>query len=188
MELVDGIKVIGVSGQAGSGKDYIASHILRPLGYLPFSFAWHFKVFLVANQQGTYEEIFHTKPPHIRDLLQKTGTELGRNVYGEFIWVDTVSVWLRLMQEQWGFDKWVIPDIRFFSEVDGVRRLGGKIMRVEAPERVRGNRMPDELRAHKSETELDGYNEFDWFIDNDPNPITPVDEQVNQFLKLFGYV
>jgi hypothetical protein len=176
-------KVIGISGKAGSGKDYITQHYLRPLGYRQFSLAWHFKIWIAGTGQATYDEVFNTKPPHIRKLLQEEGTERGRNVYGPNVWCDVATAWMQLLSETWGEDKFVFPDIRFPNEVEFIQKLGGKCYRVVAPEREALNKLTPEARLHISETALDGYKGFDGIIHNNPSFTETVRAQVRGLLE-----
>lgn len=164
------IKVIGLSGKAGSGKDYIASRIITPkYGYVPFSIAWHVKANLVGKGALTYEEAFITKPPHARHLLQQEATESGRDVYGEDMWLRAADSWMRTIYESWGIQRFVLPDIRFPNEVEYIKKMGGKVFRIVAPNRVARSPLTDEARNHYSETALDDYplDNFDGIIDND---------------------
>ena len=159
--------VIGLAGKAGSGKDFITQHVIRPLGYMQFSLAWHFKVGIVGKGLATHEEVFFTKPPEIRRQLQLEGTEYGRNVYGEDVWCNTTLEWFHVLSENWGIRKFIIPDIRFPNEVQFIRALGGAVYRIHAPVRVEQNKLTPEQRQHPSETSLDDYTEFDGRINND---------------------
>jgi hypothetical protein len=161
-------EVIGISGKAGCGKDYIADHILQPLGYRKISLAWHFKVWLVGKGMATYEEVFVTKPPHVRKMLQLEGTEYGRIPFGEAVWCNTMQTWMQLLNDAWGIDKFVCPDIRFPNEVKFIQDLGGKCIRVQAPKRVAKSGLNAEARAHISEVALDDFDNFDGIVLNDP--------------------
>jgi hypothetical protein len=160
-------KLIGLSGKSGSGKDHIAQHILRPLGYHQFSLSWHFKVETVGLQHGTRQEVFHTKPNHIRQRLQLRGTEEGRMVYGDDVWCRHALEWMYIFEMHWGIDRFVLADIRYPNEVKFVQSNGGLVFRVEAPNRVAQNKLSPEQRQHDSEIALDGYSQFDGTIYND---------------------
>lgn len=164
------IKVIGLSGKAGSGKDYIASRIITPkYGYVPFSIAWHVKANLVGKGALTYEEAFITKPPHARHLLQQEATESGRDIYGQDMWLRAADSWMRTIYESWGIQRFVLPDVRFPNEVEYIKKMGGKVIRIIAPKRVAQSPLSDEARNHYSEVALDEYplDNFDGIIDND---------------------
>lgn len=162
------MELIGLSGKAGTGKDWTFEHYLRPLGYHRWALADAFKITAVGRKQATYDEVFVTKPPHVRAALQKTGTEEGRLVYGESVWCDTALAWMQHLQKTWGVSKFAVTDIRFVNEVQFVQNLGGKVLRLVAPGRYATNAMDDHARLHASETSLDEYNSFDAFVLNDP--------------------
>lgn len=176
-------KLIGLSGKLGVGKDYIFSHYLKPNGYYQVSLAWHFKIWLASRGVATYEELFHTKPPHIRKLLQEEGTERGRDVFGQNIWIDTMFNWMKLYNETWGIDKFSSGDIRFVNECEAIKERGGKIYRIVAPDRNRDNSASPEARNHISETNLDDYTNFDGYIYNDYDA-----KNIPEQLKLYGVI
>lgn len=162
------LDIIGVSGKAGSGKDYVTEHFLRPLGYHRIALADHFKIWAVGRGLATREEVFVTKPPHVRSALQRVGTEEGRNQFGEAIWCNTALAWMEHHAEMWGITNFAVCDVRFVNEVQFVQAQGGRVLRLVAPERVAVNRLTDEARLHPSETSLDDYDGFDAFILTDP--------------------
>ena len=180
------VKIIGLSGKFGTGKDYIASTYFYPRGFRQMSLAWHFKVGLVGKGKATHEEVFETKPPHVRHMLQQEGTELGRNVYGEDIWVDTLVEWVRVLNETWGQTHFIIPDVRFPNEVEGIQRRGGKVIRVTAPERNLNAPYGEEARSHISETALDTYNMFDYVLFNDIKDVATVPSQISLIFEDMG--
>lgn len=159
--------LLGISGKAGTGKDYTA-RLLRETGFRPWSLAWHFKVWIVGQGLATFDEVFVTKPPHVRHLLQQYGTEQGRMVYGDDIWCTTMLTWLQLLGEQWGVERIVVPDVRFPNEVQAIHRAGGKVMRLHAPERAASSGLSLVHRQHVSETALDTFDAFDAIVANDP--------------------
>lgn len=162
------IQVIGLSGHAGSGKDYIAKNILDPMGYKQFSLAWHFKVGLVGEGKATHDETFVTKPNHVRHMLQQKGTEEGRNMYGDDVWLRHATEWMTILSKMWGINKFVIADVRFPNEVEYIRNMGGKVYRIIAPQRELWSPLTLEQRQHLSETALDSYVDFDGYFFNDP--------------------
>jgi hypothetical protein len=114
----------------------------------------HYKVWLVAIGKGTWEEIFYTKPPRIRKMLQEEITAL-RYQYDEHIWLDTMSTWIQALQEIVGVEcaGIAVTDLRFLIEMRGIQDMGGKILLLEAPDQ-QANVAP-KLRGHRSEVELD---------------------------------
>jgi hypothetical protein len=178
------IKVLGLSGQAGSGKDWIYENCLFPMGYKRWALADHFKIWAVGREMCTYEEVFHTKPPKVRKALQTAGTEEGRLIHGEDIWCKTALAWMEHLNNTWKINKFVISDIRFPNEVKFIQEMGGKVLRIEAPTRVLNSSLSEEARQHISETALNGFTEFDAIINNDPEFADTVTDQVNKALGI----
>jgi hypothetical protein len=163
------IKIVGLSGKAGSGKDYIAREVLQPLGFSPVALADQLKTTAIGRGLASYNEVYHTKPPHVRETLQQLGTELGRNVYGEDVWVRSLSAWMQIFYERWGIDRFVITDVRFPNEIKFLHTLGAVVYRIQAPARADNNGLSPELRTHISEIALDREHDlFDGFVPNDP--------------------
>jgi hypothetical protein len=151
---VSNIKLIGVAGQGGAGKDTFYEHVLKPRGFLRWQMTLHYKVWLVSTGRATWREVFYDKPPQVRKILQEEITAL-RHEWGEYIWLDTFTTWLIALREIVGveFAGIAVTDVRFLIEMRGIKAMGGKILHIEAADQ-QANIAP-ELRGHRSETELD---------------------------------
>jgi len=87
------------------------------------------------------------KHEEVRRLLQVIGTNAGREIIGDDVWVDIASEKaLDALEEGFGV---VLTDVRFTNEVDFVRELGGCIVRITRPG-------VGPVNGHISETALDG--------------------------------
>lgn len=167
------VKVLGLSGKARSGKDFLAKNVVVPMGFLPFALADHFKVTVGAKSvlsDGTrfdvdVKQLWETDKDELhRTALQEEGTERGRNVFGENIWVRHLELWFYKLHRVYGFDRFVVTDVRFPNEVEWIQSLGGKVYRIVG----RGG-LNDSREAHASEQALDEYSGFDRIIDNSPS-------------------
>jgi hypothetical protein len=183
-QLVPRITVIGMSGWARAGKDTVADHLVANYGYTKMSFAEPMKRALVALNpkidygnmrlnlswlvdRGGWEEL-KSLSTEIRPLLQRFGTEVGREMFGENFWVD-----LAISQIPDGA-KVVFADVRFPNEADAIRNLHGEVWRI-----TRDGFGP--ANDHISEHALDDYT-FDQAIDNDSDLESlyrVVDERIN---------
>jgi hypothetical protein len=167
--LQNNITVIGLSASAGTGKDYVGK-LIKQYGFHNISLAWHFKIQCISHGEATYEEVFDTKPPRVRRLLQ-------------IIWVNTMFAWMTLYHKDWGIDKFVIPDVRFPNELRAIQKLGGRVYRVT------GDRLGDlteEAWSHPSEQSLtDDMDLYDGFINN--NQGSNLDEQLTSILQETNY-
>ena len=95
------INVIGLAGKLGTGKDYIIENYLKPLikdNKLIVAFADHLKINVASenNDIDIFDCIKSNKSIRVRKKLQKEGTENGRNIYGDDIWIKKLENWILL--------------------------------------------------------------------------------------------
>ena len=64
------------------------------------------------------------KIDEVRQLLQRYGTEAGRNIHGEGCWIEAAA---RAMKGQ---ARVVVTDCRFPNEAKAIREWGGKVVRI----------------------------------------------------------
>jgi phosphomevalonate kinase len=173
--------IIGVSGKMGTGKDYIIENYIKPfieneLGEkcIILSFADMIKINLMVHHNIQLDELYGRKTPEIRNLLQLEGTEKGRCVFGDNIWIRYVKAWYELHKSR-GIKYILVPDVRFKNEYDFIKQ-NGIVFRINAPNRNE-KRLRDEsfneenynkIKNHQSEIELDDF-KFDIIINNDNN-------------------
>ena len=157
------MRLYGLSGVAGSGKDYIAKASFIPEGFVPLGLANSMKVEGVAMAGLPVEEVFgSTKSDTTRHWLQQRGTELGRDKYGDDIWCQHLELWMMYFLTH-GVHKFVITDVRFPNEVDWVRACGGKVIRLTG----RGG-LVKSAAQHRSETSVSDDGDWDLVIPNNP--------------------
>jgi hypothetical protein len=162
--------IIGLSGYAQVGKDTVAQHLADKYGFVKVSFADPIREALYAldPQIPDYPgingirlswivdrygwEIAKQSSPEVRRMLQRFGTEIGRNMFGEDFWVNQGL--LKASQH----DNVVFADTRFENEANAIRKHGGQVWRIHKPDH-------GPVNGHLSEVALDDYN-FDWRIPN----------------------
>jgi hypothetical protein len=83
--VAESLRIIGIAGKAGAGKDTFYEHVLKPRGFLRWPMTLHYKVWLVATGSFPWEDIFVTKPPLARKALQEELTDLRK------VWSDSVG-------------------------------------------------------------------------------------------------
>ena len=167
--------LIGLSGKMGVGKDYIAHNILMPylekknIKTLMIAFADQIKVNTSVKHNINLFDMYDTKNENIRRLLQKEGTENGRDKYGDNIWINYVDKWTDIYSKR-GIQAFIIMDVRFKNEADYIKSKNGLLIRIEAPlrnkERIINEKNSLEIQKHISEIDLDDY-KFDNIINND---------------------
>lgn len=167
-KLTPRVEVIGLSGYARAGKDTVADYLVETYGYTKMSFAAPMKEALL-RLNPSIDVDGHRMPmetalrmlgwdslkamsTEIRPLLQRFGTEVGREMWGEDFWVNAA------VNSIPDGSKVVFADARFPNEAKAVRELGGQVWRIERDGVGPAN-------SHPSEIALDDY-DFDQVITN----------------------
>lgn len=162
---------IAFIGYMGVGKTTASDYLVEKHGYVKMSFAEPVKEIasIVLEDMDTFmDDNFGIAPvdavdgwtpdlvnqqkgnPSIRKLLQLIGTELGRDRYGDIVWIDAMRD--RINAHGWVSQKpIVIDDTRFLNEAEFLRReFGFKVIRL-----VRPLVYPNVITSdHRSETEI----------------------------------
>jgi hypothetical protein len=129
--------IVGLCGAIGSGKTTAAKHLVDARGFERVRFAGPLKNMMKALGL-TYDEIdghLKEEPCELlggktpRHAMQSIGTEWGRELIDPDLWV---RAWKRNAQLATSFHI-VADDVRFPNEVDMIRSMGGKIIKVERP-------------------------------------------------------
>jgi hypothetical protein len=162
-------KYIALSGLARSGKDTVADYLVKNHGYVKMSFAdpmrealyrlnpdidvdgYDMKLATAVDLLG-WEQL-KSASQGLRGLMQRMGTEVGREMFGEDFWVN------QAFNKAKQHELVVFADCRFPNEARTVEDCGGVVWRIERPGISAAN-------SHPSETALDSY-DFDWIALND---------------------
>jgi hypothetical protein len=181
--------IIGLCGYAQSGKDTLAAYLTENWWFDRRAFAdpirdvlYNLNPLILADFPSTSEYLRpmrlrtfvdqcgwdNAKQTHeVRSLLQRLGSEAGRDVMGGDIWVDT------LFKAPYG-PRLVITDVRFPNEAEEIKRRGGIIIRV-----VRDGYGP--VNEHVSEVAYEGQ---DILIENNGS----IEDLVSNFIEAYeGY-
>jgi len=159
--------IIGLVGYARVGKDTLADLLVEHYGYEKRSFAQPMRDALYAlnpmvgsarlDLQDVIDEYswdgYKESPfgDEIRGLMQRLGTEVGREQFGKDFWIK------QAMAVNLG-NNYVFSDVRFDNEAFAIRRDGGIIIRLKRDGIEPAN-------AHESETGIDGI-DVDMVIEN----------------------
>jgi hypothetical protein len=173
--------IVGLSGYAQSGKDTVGAFLAMHHGFTRMAFADQLRNALlalnplvtanirVADVVDAGWEPAKARYPEVRNLLQRLGTEVGRNLFGDFFWVD------QLLQRVYEYPNVVITDVRFPNEANAIQSLGGYVWRINRPDRP-------PINSHVSETALDDWGKFDAEIGNS-GTFADLEKKVNQILR-----
>lgn len=159
--------IIGLTGYARAGKDTVAELFVNN-GFTKMAFAEPMREALIRLNPivtigGQYThlsdivdrmgwESVKQISPEVRPLMQRMGTEVGRELFGENFWVDLA------MEDAMFYNDVVFSDVRFKNEADAIVEAGGIIIRV-----VRDGVGP--TNGHVSESDMDNY-PVDYVIGN----------------------
>jgi len=144
----DKFLLIGLTGQAGVGKDTVAKGISETQYMAQYALAAPIKEALCTMFDLPYsvfvdriqkEAIIPWIGKSPRYLAQKLGTEFGRDMVAQ-------DIWLRVMQQHYEETKlvfeeqahlhtvaegFIVTDVRFDNEAEYIKNLGGVIWKIE---------------------------------------------------------
>lgn len=186
--------LIGLSGYAQSGKDSVAQVVHTLYGHAQRSFAAPLKEALyrlnplvsvdgvqhgwstvqtLVNAHGwdIAKQISPGADDGLRGLLQRFGTEVGREMFGEDFWVE------RAFATVAASDPIVFSDVRFPNEARAVVERGGVLLRVHRPG-------VHAINGHPSDSALDHW-DFSGHLVNDGS-LVDLEGEVQRVLGEFG--
>lgn len=146
------MKVIAISGKAGSGKDTVASIIRKQLAEQWISCRIIHYADLLKFICEKYFDWDGQKDELGRRLLQYVGTDVIRGQNPDF-WVDFVATMLKYFGSRWEYV--LIPDARFPNEISRLREAGFSVTYLKIERPMFQNSLTDEQNLHASETALD---------------------------------
>lgn len=183
-------RLVGIGGLLGSGKDEVSDRLVDNYGWVKMGMSDPLndalltlnpivsattegdpfdpdapKALTVTTYQTLFDSVGYTvakQTPEVRRLLQALGTEVGRDMIDQNVWVDIAAKRARAHMAEG--KNVIITGIRFPNEVEMITREGGKLWWVDRPENP--NTPVDGNAAHASENSV-GEDDFDMTISND---------------------
>ena len=133
--------LIGLVAKKGSGKDTMGDYMVKNYNFEKTHFADPLKeavrhIFdlndeqLYGNDKETFDPRWNKTP---RELFQIFGTDIMRNIMSPMLglennlWVHRFRVWYEDKRDS----NIVVADVRFPSEADEIRELGGILIRID---------------------------------------------------------
>ncbi len=132
--------IIGLCGLAGSGKDEVSAILSRRWRFAAISFAG--PIYKAVSEitglppRELKDRVLKESPiPWLgkspRELLQTLGTEWGRQMVRDDIWIRiAMRRAAEYTQEGWNV---AVTDVRFANEAEAIVAAGGQVWRVERP-------------------------------------------------------
>lgn len=161
-KLLRSLRIVGFSGKRGAGKSKAALYLARKYGYHTISFGNGLREmakdffpftptdFSETNKEKPYKEYDWTP----RDFMI---------ALGKFARFHDQDFWVKKSCLDKTTGLIAIDDVRFPNEVEYIKSLGGKIVRLERYEKLNiyGKNLDD-----PSETSLDDYKGFDHVVES----------------------
>lgn len=165
--------IIGVVGYARSGKDTVAEYLTKNHEFTRRAFADPMREALVrlnprinvGEMVGVYLQdavnnlgwdVLKEYSEDARRLMQRMGTEVGRQMFGEDVWVN------KAMQGIEPEDNVVFSDVRYGNEADAILRAGGRLWKITRPGVGPVNEHPSDVALDSAPANL-----FDLTLIND---------------------
>lgn len=176
------IKLVGIVGAARSGKNHISSIICEETGYIVCAYALPIKMNTYAKHDTwSLEEVFGNadKPDALRNELQQEGTELGRYVHRQDMWVRAADAFVYIAENYWNASGVVFSDVRMPNEAEHIKSHGGLLLKVIRE----GAGLAGAHGAHESESYVSAMS-VDGIIDNTGHPAKElILEQLRPYLE-----
>lgn len=159
------MKILGLSGKRGVGKTALALHLVDKFGFVRVSFAEDIRricrMLFPTLTEADFSDPKKKEKPH--EPYDWTPRDLMLHV-GEFMRFHDKDYWLKIGLAKCKDPKkvYVFDDLRFINEADALRKVDGKIIRVN---RFESQNPYGKNLDIESETQLDSYS-FDLVIES----------------------
>jgi hypothetical protein len=153
------LRIIGLTGYAGSGKDTVREILEKRWHCTGFAFADPMRAMVHTLLSVTGVDTRYARDRQLKELtipeygvsyrhlMQSLGTEWGRGIASDF-WLRIAEAYMAELTEGDDDAICVISDVRFANEAAWIRKHGGVIWRVDRPGL-------NKVRNHVSESEID---------------------------------
>ncbi len=173
-------KIYIICGKARHGKDTIAEmiqkyYIENKQEVLNLQYSSYIKEYAkkISNWDGSEE----TKP---RELLQQLGTNIIREKIDDLFFVKKLTDDIKVYS--FFFDVLVISDSRFKVEVNTTRDNFQNVVVIHVIRPDFDNGLTEEQKRHRTEVDLDDYENYDYTIINDGS-IEELEKKVKEIVE-----
>lgn len=164
--------IVAISGKIGSGKNTVADLIEKHsiVEFQQTAFAKKLKQIVALLCEVDYEDTLSQEAKNIYipeynstigNMYQTIGTNTMRDHYDINVWVKALHLELKNNY----YNNYLITDVRFKNEAESLKEINAILIRVTRPANTTAEKSNRNL-THSSETDLDDYNKFDFYIHN----------------------
>lgn len=172
------MKIYIIAGKARHGKDTTALAIKAAYGdkkVINLAYGNYIKSY--AMKISSWDGNEDTKP---RELLQNLGTEVIRDKIDKDFFVKRLCDDIRVYS--YYFDVITVSDARFPNEILTPKKLFDDVVTIKV---VRSNfetNLTADEQMHSTETALDGFNDYDFILEND-GTIEDLNDKVKKIVE-----
>lgn len=159
------MRIFIIGGKAKSGKNTFGEYLreeLKDYGYKPCVMHITAPLYEYARNYFEWDGNENTKP---REFLQKVGIEIIQEKLGkkDFL-LNRLYEDIEILSEF--FDTFIITDARLIKEFVDIKDKYHDVVTIKLVRKNHEDHLTEEERNHRTEKELDNYNDFDYIIEN----------------------
>ncbi|MFC0903684.1 hypothetical protein ACFHWD_03145 [Clostridium sp. MT-14] len=176
-------KVILISGKAENGKSYAANQLKKLLeSYDQKTVIMFFSKYIKMYLKDYFGWDGVTKDQWARDKFQELGTEKIRHKLGMPLFhVHRVTEDIKILSDY--FDYFIVDDARFLNEIAYTEaQFPHKTVTIRVTRPNYKSSLTIEQQQHESETDLDDYKGFDYYIDNNESIENTLTKLINEII------
>lgn len=169
-----------IAGKANSGKDTTAEIIdniynMKGLKTINLQFSYYIKMYAKVITGWNGEE--ETKP---RSLLQQLGTNVIRDKIDNYFFIKRIIGDIEVYS--YYADVITISDARLPEELDEIKKVFDNVYKINITRPNFNNNLTNKEKEHRTETALQNYNDYDYFLVND-GTIEDLANKIKDILK-----
>jgi len=155
------MRLIGLSGKAGSGKTTVARFLCTAFDWREVSLADPIRAGLNAMLGIPFDLMFDPQRKNAvlsgmqvsaREMMQSLGTEWGRRMVDDRVWIRQATAAIAAIRRSAPDARGVVvPDIRFANEAEWIRSMGGQVWHIGDRKMGGIYGMPPAAAEHASE-------------------------------------
>jgi len=165
-------QIIAIAGKKAAGKDLLGKYLMVD-GFKRFAFGDIIRERVIRDFGLSAEQVYGTLKEAV-DTRWNTTPRVIMEKYGMFFRKFDAQYWIKQLGkliEESDADKIVVTDVRLIAEVDFLKSLGAKVIRLERYAEHRQRIYPGPESTAITEIELDDFKGFDIVLPPEKNQV-----------------